>query len=203
MLQQLITFKDACIGWAKLVQKYGTPVPGMRGLYIPPEPAILARLGTADYVACGILPQRASLIKRLAPIAPALERLWNGGAVSPEVFRTQTPDATRTRSLDRGLSLWGRLGGCGRLGSWRLQSPAPGGIFLQRQREKRRRRNGPPARPISTSPVSGAVVSNPWRPYAPPPRPPAAIATEVDALNNYCTRKPSHVVVGWVSRNKL
>lgn len=80
VLQQLITFRDACRGWRLLLQRFGDEVPGSQGLYVPPSPERLAGLATYELMECDILPKHARLIQRLAKIAPAIERTWNAGA---------------------------------------------------------------------------------------------------------------------------
>ncbi|MEM1305156.1 MAG: hypothetical protein AAGG46_09670, partial [Planctomycetota bacterium] len=79
VLQQLITFRDACRGWRQLVQRFGEPAPGGDGLYLAPDSATLARLPTQHYIECEILPRHARVIRHLAQHAAAIERLWAAG----------------------------------------------------------------------------------------------------------------------------
>ncbi|MEM9185206.1 MAG: hypothetical protein AAGB00_01770 [Planctomycetota bacterium] len=82
VLQQLISFRDACRGWRRLVLRYGEAVPGGGGLYLPPAAGRLATLTVAEYTACDILPRHARLIRELAKQAAGLERLWDAGAAA-------------------------------------------------------------------------------------------------------------------------
>lgn len=85
VLQQLISFRDACAGWRNLVKTHGEPVPGQADLWFPPEPKTLARLHSQDYIACGVLPRHGRTIAEAMRHTQRLEQIWNGGS---------SPDAT-------------------------------------------------------------------------------------------------------------
>lgn len=79
VLQQLISFRDACRGWRLLLQRLGEEVPGSQGLYWPPSAERIAGLATYELMECDILPKHAKLIQRIAKQAAGIERLWDGG----------------------------------------------------------------------------------------------------------------------------
>lgn len=79
VLQQLISYHDACAGWRDLVRRYGQEVEGDDDLIAPPRPEVLARMATYQFVECGILPQHGRRISGLARIASGIERAWGGG----------------------------------------------------------------------------------------------------------------------------
>ena len=79
VLQQLITFRDACRGWRLLTQRFGEEVPGSDGLFYPPPAERIARLATYQLMECDIAPKHARVILALAKQAAGLERLWGGG----------------------------------------------------------------------------------------------------------------------------
>ena len=85
VLQQLISFRDACAGWRKLVRKYGTPAPAQADLWLPPSPDVLSRLASYQFIECGILPQHGRRIVSAMRYASRLESTWNAG---------QAPDAS-------------------------------------------------------------------------------------------------------------
>ncbi|MFK7820052.1 MAG: DNA-3-methyladenine glycosylase [Planctomycetaceae bacterium] len=78
VLQQLVSWDDAAATWRSMVRKYGTPSE-IDGLYYPPEPSQLTRLGYYDLVACGALPKQGRLILGLARNARRIERLAADG----------------------------------------------------------------------------------------------------------------------------
>ena len=99
ILQQLVTFQDACHGWRSLVQRYGIAVDD--DLYLPPTPAVLARLASYQFVECGILPQHGRRIRGLARLADRIETLWGVGD-SPDAIN-QTSDYLLHQ---RGIGPW-------------------------------------------------------------------------------------------------
>lgn len=84
IMQQLITFKDACAGWRKLVRKHGTPVPGETDLWFPPTPETLAKLVSYQFIECGILPQHGRRIVESMRHSWRLEGAWAAGTGSLE-----------------------------------------------------------------------------------------------------------------------
>lgn len=88
VLQQLISYRDACYGWRKLVQRYGTPVPGQDDLHYPPLPSVLAKLHSHHFIECGVLPMHG---KRIVEVSRAVERIeaaWNTSNADDALQRT-------------------------------------------------------------------------------------------------------------------
>lgn len=99
ILQQLISFRDACAGWRNLVQRYGTPVPHEPDLWYPPTPLELARLVSTQFIECGILPRHGRTIVDAMRRSRRIEQAWAAG---------QDPE-----SLERVSSLLAKLPGIG------------------------------------------------------------------------------------------
>ncbi|MEM8866321.1 MAG: DNA-3-methyladenine glycosylase 2 family protein, partial [Planctomycetota bacterium] len=76
---QLVSFRDACAGWRQLVRRYGTPSPDLPKLWYPPEPGVLKRLVSSQFIECGILPQHGRRIVETMRRATRLEEAWNAG----------------------------------------------------------------------------------------------------------------------------
>ena len=74
ILQQKITFGEACRGWGLLVSRYGTPAPGPLDLVVPPEPSRTARLPGHVYTRMGIQRKMADTIREVASRHRAIER---------------------------------------------------------------------------------------------------------------------------------
>lgn len=83
VLQQLITFRDACRGWRLLVQKHGEEFPGSGGLFYPPNAGTIGKLAVHQLMECDIAPKHARVILALSKQAAGLERLWDAG-VDPD-----------------------------------------------------------------------------------------------------------------------
>lgn len=79
VLQQLISFRDACRAWRLLVRRYGEEVPGSDGLFHAPAAQRLGGLAVHELMACEVLPKHARVILQLAKQATGLERLWSVG----------------------------------------------------------------------------------------------------------------------------
>lgn len=79
VLQQLISYRDACYGWRQLTKRYGKTVSGQDDLWYPPEPAALAHLHSQDFVACGVLPQHGRRIVEVSRAAERIEVAWDAG----------------------------------------------------------------------------------------------------------------------------
>ena len=100
VLQQLVSFQDACDGWRTLVRRYGEPIADNDDLFAPPTAAVLARLASHDFISCGILPQHGHRIIGLARIARRIESVWDGG-------KQDTVDATcALLAKQRGVGPW-------------------------------------------------------------------------------------------------
>ncbi|MEM6798351.1 MAG: hypothetical protein AAF589_02450 [Planctomycetota bacterium] len=91
VLQQLISFRDACRGWRRLVQTYGEAagesLVGGEELFHTPPAERIARLATSEFAACDILPKHGRVIRELARQAAGLERLWGAGESDDGVDR--------------------------------------------------------------------------------------------------------------------
>lgn len=79
VLQQLISFRDACRAWRLLVRRYGEEVPGSDGLFHAPSSERLGRLAVHELMACEVLPRHARVVLQLAKQAAGIERLWDAG----------------------------------------------------------------------------------------------------------------------------
>lgn len=79
ILQQLVSFRDACHSWRKLVHKYGTPVPNEPDLYFPPSPDVLKKLVSHQFIECGALPRLGQTVVECMKRAGRIEKLWNAG----------------------------------------------------------------------------------------------------------------------------
>ncbi len=79
ILQQLVSFRDACHGWRQLVHRFGQPVPGHEDLWFPPGPDILRRPVSHQFVECGILPQHGRRIVEAMRHSSKIEACWNAG----------------------------------------------------------------------------------------------------------------------------
>lgn len=79
VLQQLISFRDACRAWRLMVKRYGEEVPGSDGLFHAPTAARLGRLAVHELMACEVPPKHARVVLQLAKQAAALERVWAAG----------------------------------------------------------------------------------------------------------------------------
>ena len=88
VLQQLVSFQDACHGWRRLVYRYGRTVSGHHDLRAPPTAKELARLPSHAYVECGILPQHGRRIHGLTRFAKRIETVWGGGLDDGAIDRT-------------------------------------------------------------------------------------------------------------------
>lgn len=84
VLQQLISYHDACDGWRELVRRYGTRLSESsldgdeQTLYAPPTPQTLSRLASYEFIECGILPEHGRRISALARYADKIESHWDG-----------------------------------------------------------------------------------------------------------------------------
>lgn len=79
VLQQLISFRDACRAWRLLVRRYGEEVPGSDGLFHAPSAQLLGGLAVHELMACEVPPKHARTVLLMAKQAAALERLWAAG----------------------------------------------------------------------------------------------------------------------------
>lgn len=79
ILQQLVSFRDACHSWRKLVHKYGKPVPNEPDLYFPPSPDVLNKLVSHQFIECGALPRLGQTVVECMKRAGRIEKLWNAG----------------------------------------------------------------------------------------------------------------------------
>lgn len=79
ILQQLISYRDACYGWRKLAQRYGTPVSGCDDLWFPPSAETLAELRSPQFIECCVLPQHGKRIVEVSRVADKIEATWNAG----------------------------------------------------------------------------------------------------------------------------
>ncbi len=88
LLQQLISFRDACAGWRNLVHRHGTPVQSSSGLWFPPPPRILAKMVSYQFVECGILPQLGQRVVAAMRSSSRIETIWDAGRDAGAADRT-------------------------------------------------------------------------------------------------------------------
>lgn len=79
ILQQLVSFRDACHSWRKLVHKYGTPVPEEPDLFYPPSPDVFKKLVSHQLIECGTLPRLGQTVVECMKRAGRIEKQWNVG----------------------------------------------------------------------------------------------------------------------------
>lgn len=103
ILQQLITFRDACVGWRNLVHRHGTAVDSQPDLWLPPTPQELSRLASSQFIECGILPKHGRTIVEAMRRSRRIEEAWARGE-EPE-------------SLERVSNLLAKLPG---IGAWTI-----------------------------------------------------------------------------------
>lgn len=73
VLGQRITARDAAIQWRALVQRFGCHAPGPHpGLFLPPDPEVLATVAYHELHELGIERRRAETIRRVARSATSL-----------------------------------------------------------------------------------------------------------------------------------
>jgi 3-methyladenine DNA glycosylase/8-oxoguanine DNA glycosylase len=96
VLQQLVTWREARRAYLGLVRRYGEDAPGLAGLRLLPSAATLRSLAPYDYVALGVLPRHAIVLREAARVATRLDAL--ASLPSREA-------SARMRSL-RGIGRW-------------------------------------------------------------------------------------------------
>ena len=88
VLQQLVSFRDSCFAWRKLVEGLGEPIEGEEKLKAPPTPSKLARLSSEQCLQFGILPEFGRRVVTVAKVADRIESTWNHGRDPDAVSRT-------------------------------------------------------------------------------------------------------------------
>ncbi|MEM8945641.1 MAG: hypothetical protein AAGD11_10700 [Planctomycetota bacterium] len=88
ILQQLISYRDACYGWRKLAQRYGSLVPGCDDLWFPPTADALSKLSSPHFIECGVLPQHGRRIVAVSRVANELEATWDAGQAPDAIGKT-------------------------------------------------------------------------------------------------------------------
>ena len=88
ILQQLISYRDACAGWRQIVHRYGSPVPRHDDLWFPPTPAVLRRLASHEFIECGVLPQHGRRIVEAMRHTMKIEAAWQAGTSATSIDRT-------------------------------------------------------------------------------------------------------------------
>lgn len=79
ILQQLISYRDACYGWRQLVLKHGCRVAGDDDLWYPPSPDVIRKLASYQFIECGIPPKHGRRIVEAMRFSKRLESLWADG----------------------------------------------------------------------------------------------------------------------------
>lgn len=87
VLQQLISYRDACRAWRLMVRRYGEEIPGSEGLFHAPTAQRLGGLAVHELMACEVLPKHARIVLQLAKQAAGLERLWAAGLQAGAIDR--------------------------------------------------------------------------------------------------------------------
>lgn len=75
ILEQRITGLEAWRGYRRLVRAYGALAPGPLALWLPPTPAVIARLPSWSLTELGVEPRRGTLLRRVARDAARFEAL--------------------------------------------------------------------------------------------------------------------------------
>jgi 3-methyladenine DNA glycosylase/8-oxoguanine DNA glycosylase len=96
VLQQLVTWREARRAYLGLVRKYGEDAPGPAGLRLLPAASTLRRLAPCDYVALGVLPRHATVLRQAALVATRLDAL----------ISLPSHDASRRMQSIRGIGPW-------------------------------------------------------------------------------------------------
>jgi 3-methyladenine DNA glycosylase/8-oxoguanine DNA glycosylase len=76
VIEQRVTGHEAWRSWAQLVRRWGEPAPGPDGmppLYVPPPPALLARIPSWEWHRIGVEEARARVVRAAAHVAARLE----------------------------------------------------------------------------------------------------------------------------------
>jgi 3-methyladenine DNA glycosylase/8-oxoguanine DNA glycosylase len=74
VLEQRVTGGEARRAWRQLLQRFGTPAPGLReGMRVPPSAAVLLQLPSWDWHLLGVDGQRQRAIRAAATVAARLE----------------------------------------------------------------------------------------------------------------------------------
>ncbi len=96
VVEQRVTTQEATRTWSALVRRYGEPAPGpVAGLWLAPDPAVVARLPVWDFRRVGLEHRRAVTLRMVAAEAPALS------ATAHDVERT-----TRRLAAIPGIGEW-------------------------------------------------------------------------------------------------
>ncbi len=73
VVEQRVTTQEATRTWSALVRRFGEPAPGpVAGLWLPPDPAVVAGLPVWDFRRVGLEHRRAVTLRMVAAEAPAL-----------------------------------------------------------------------------------------------------------------------------------
>jgi 3-methyladenine DNA glycosylase/8-oxoguanine DNA glycosylase len=87
VIEQKVTGQEAYAGYRALVRRFGTRAPGPQGmpdLWIPPEPEVVRRIPSWDWLAMHIDPARSRTLVAVARVADSLERLSVAGLMGDE-----------------------------------------------------------------------------------------------------------------------
>lgn len=75
ILEQKVTGKEAFRAYAATVRRFGVPAPGpVRGLWVPPEPEVIAATPYWVFHPLGVEQRRAETLRRAAALADRLQR---------------------------------------------------------------------------------------------------------------------------------
>ncbi|MFI5908653.1 DNA-3-methyladenine glycosylase family protein [Dactylosporangium sp. NPDC051541] len=81
ILGQKVTGREAHSGYVRILRKFSEPAPGPRpGLYLPPEPEVIAAQPYYVFHPLGVEQKRADTLRRAAAQAAALERCADAAA---------------------------------------------------------------------------------------------------------------------------
>lgn len=92
VLEQKVTGVEARRAWRQLVLRHGEAAPGPApaGMAVVPSPEGWRSIPDHDWHRAGVGPQRMRTVRRVAAVAPALERTLALGRGGPEVARALT-----------------------------------------------------------------------------------------------------------------
>jgi 3-methyladenine DNA glycosylase/8-oxoguanine DNA glycosylase len=98
ILEQKVTTDEAHRAYSGIVKRHSDPAPGPGGLYLPPDPAVLARLSYFDLHRYGVERKRADIVRSVARLASPIKRL-TGDASTARILRSISGIGPWTTSL--------------------------------------------------------------------------------------------------------
>ncbi len=107
ILEQRVTGTQARRSYQRLVESYSEPAPGPAKLRLPPDPAVVARLGYYDLHPFGIENRRAGTIIRVCKVAGQLERAASMPLQNAYRLLRQVPGVGQWTAAEVGIVAFG------------------------------------------------------------------------------------------------